>query len=110
MAKRNNKNFTEEQAVAVCLRQKCKCAVCGKKAAHITEEREIVWTADIHHRKPKSRLTSREIDSLGTAGGVNNGILVCRYPCHENIHGNPNKYPQYMLSSWQEILPPPWEI
>ena len=99
----NPKNFTEEQAIEICLRQNQKCAICGKRASHITEEGDIVWIGNVHHIKPKSALTKAEIDELGPGGSTLNGVLVCQSPCHDFIHAMDPRYAKYRTKSWQKV-------
>lgn len=107
----NPKNFTEEQAIEIALRQDCRCAVCGKKAAKllmIGESAEIVWMADIHHRKAKSVLSKEDLKA-GSGAGINNGVLLCRFPCHDNVHAHPNDCGKLMLKSWEPIEEEKWD-
>lgn len=102
----NPKNFTESQVIAIALRQECKCAVCGKTAASIIMaggSHELIWAANIHHIKPKSALTKKDLEKHGTAGSITNGVLVCQNPCHDKIHDQDPELARFRTRSFQEI-------
>lgn len=99
----NYKNFTEEQAIAIAKRQKCRCAVCGKIAAKLTDDDEIIWIDNIHHKKPKSAMTKEDIEKHGVAGGIDNGVLVHQTPCHDRIHAQEPELAKFRTLSRQKI-------
>ena len=99
----NPKNFTEEQAIEIALRQKCKCGVCNKRAAKLNDDNEILWMANVHHIKYKSVLNREDLEKHGTAGGTLNGVLVCQTPCHDRIHDMDPELARFRSRSFQEI-------
>jgi 5-methylcytosine-specific restriction endonuclease McrA len=96
MKKPNIRNFTEQQMIEAYARSGGKCEIC--QSPYAVPMRDLQF----HHRKPKSVMTKAEAEQQQSESAPVNCAVLC-YKHHTDVHAHRDKYPGFMLHSWEPI-------